>query len=363
MAAAFHIAGRERKEEPYWISWFAAHALLAVALFLFMFEPRLPSLLAALLPNGLLVIGFGLRWQAARQFSGRHAHPAVVWGPAAIFMALSLLPPALGPFGWVFMLTNSLLAVLATLTAWEFWRDRHDGYLSRRGLTLAYLLIAASFGIRAGQGLLEGGQMEQYLPLDAMLTLHLFVALVHVAMAGAFAITLAFERNAETLRRFAMMDGLTGLLNRGAFEALLREAVGDSRRHRFALAILDIDHFKAVNDNFGHGAGDAAIRASAEALTRAVRTGDIVARIGGEEFAVVLWDVSQTQAGEVVEDLRRAIEAIELRYEGHLLRLTASAGYCHVQEGAGDFDRTMRAADAALYKAKREGRNRIARAA
>jgi diguanylate cyclase (GGDEF)-like protein len=246
--------------------------------------------------------------------------------------------------------------VLAALTAWEFWRDRGDGLASRFGLMLAYALVAGSFAVRVGQGIVEGGRMEQYLPLDAMLTGHLFVALVHSAMSGAFAISLAFERSAARLRMAAMQDSMTGLLNRGAFETFLRSALEAPGRPDLAVVILDIDHFKKINDTYGHAAGDRALRRSAAALSESAREGDLVARIGGEEFGIVLWNVSAEEAAEATERLRRAIEDIHFDYEGTVIRLTASAGYCSVEGHETDFDSVMRIADAGLYRAKRGGR-------
>jgi diguanylate cyclase (GGDEF)-like protein len=363
MSAAFYLAGRDRGGEPYWASWWVAHAVLAAALVLFMFEARLPALLVALLPNGLLVLGFALRWRAAREFAARPAHLAAVWGPSAFFAFLCLLPPILGSFGAIFTLTNIMLTVLAGMTAWEFWRDRGDGMASRLGLTLAYALIAGSFAVRVGQGFLEGGRMEQYLPLDAMLTAHLMVSVVHAAMSGAFALSLAFERSAVRLREAAMQDALTGLLNRGAFETFLRGELDGPRKRDLVVAIVDIDHFKMINDSHGHGAGDAAIRQTAAALAGSVRDGDLVARIGGEEFAVVLWDVPAEDLEDSAERLRRAIEDLRIEYEGATIRLTASIGCCRVEGGGCDFDTIMRIADAGLYRAKNEGRNRVSPAA
>lgn len=363
MAVAFHLAGRDRADEPYWASWSVAHLILALALVIFMLEARLPLLVAALLPNALLVLGFGLRWKAARQFADRPVFTPMVYGPSVFLAFLCLLPPVIVSFGAVFTLTNVALAVLAGIIAWEFWRDRGDGLASRTALMLAYALIAISFGVRVGQGLVEGSRMEQFLPLDTMLAGHLFISVVHAAMSGAFAISLAFERKAATLRHAAMHDGLTGLLNRAAFENLLRSALTDRAREPFAVAIFDLDHFKTINDRLGHAAGDAAIRACADTLAREAGSGNAVARIGGEEFAAIIWDVSDDEAARLVEHMRRAIETQVVSFDDHVLRLTASAGFCHSGRLSLDFDSIMRRADAGLYAAKRGGRNRVARAA
>lgn len=362
-AMAFYLAGRGRPDEAHWRSWTIAHTLLAGALLLYIQEERLPLIVAAILPNGLLVLGFGLRWQAAREFSNRQTHLVIVWGPAMAVAAVCFLPSGFGSFSIVFTLSNLLLAALATLTAWEFWRDRSDGLASRQPLAFAYALMAASFALRVGQGVFEGSSMQQYLPIDTMLTGHLVVALISAAMSCAFAISLAFERSAARLRRAAMEDELTGLLNRRAFETELRMTMATPDSQPFAVAIFDLDHFKAINDSHGHAAGDTAIRQTAVSLAREAGPESSVARIGGEEFAVLLRHVTEDRARQMVEQMTRAIEQMPVTFGGTTLNLTTSAGICHSDQEAGDFDRIMRIADDGLYAAKKAGRNKVGRAA
>src|SRR5690606_34806276 len=131
---------------------------------------------------------------------------------------------------------------------------------SRYGIVAAYVVMAASFGSRIVLGLLEAGSLPPHLPQDTALVVHLIVALFHTVASGAFALSIAYERSNIALRHAATHDALTGLANRGAFEARLREILADPSRKPFALALLDIDHFKQINDRHGHAAGDTALR-------------------------------------------------------------------------------------------------------
>lgn len=154
----------------------------------------------------------------------------------------------------------------------------------------------------------------------------------------------------------ARIDPLTGLLNRRAFlERVAMERLRvDRQPGPLSLAILDLDHFKMVNDRFGHQVGDQALRDFGAALVRALRATDLLARIGGEEFAVLLPGTDGPQALDAAERVRAEVETIELPVG----RLTTSIGVA-VWDGAEPFDLWYQRADEALYRAKANGRNRV----
>jgi len=167
------------------------------------------------------------------------------------------------------------------------------------------------------------------------------------------------------LRLQADTDGLTGVLNRGALERRIDKIARTSEAGRqVGLILLDIDHFKAVNDEFGHIAGDAALRTLAQRLQDGLREEDVIARFGGEEFAVLVLDDGATDAralADLAERLRRLIEARPVLLEtGAAIPITASIGIASATAGPQMWPELLEAADAALYRAKREGRNRVA---
>jgi diguanylate cyclase (GGDEF)-like protein len=167
------------------------------------------------------------------------------------------------------------------------------------------------------------------------------------------------------LRRRAMTDDLTGLANRRELMASLERATASALRNDrpLALAIIDIDHFKNVNDTHGHPAGDAVIRKIALTATEVMRAQDTVGRLGGEEFAVVLPDCSAQDALAACERLRVAIRETDLELEtGHRMFVTLSVGIAVLGQGDHAADMIARA-DAALYNAKHGGRDRVLLAA
>lgn len=164
------------------------------------------------------------------------------------------------------------------------------------------------------------------------------------------------------LRQLATRDQLTGLLNRREFDRIMAEEAERSRRfgHPLALVMVDIDHFKAVNDTHGHLAGDAVLREVAKTLTAQLRTVDRVARIGGEEFALVLVQTGRSAATEVAQRVVKAVAASPVIIEsGVSLRLTISAGLAVLPEDVSWLELLIGAADRSLYAAKRGGRNRV----
>jgi len=166
----------------------------------------------------------------------------------------------------------------------------------------------------------------------------------------------------------AVRDGLTGVFNRRALTERLDSEVAHALRHKRDLCalMLDVDHFKRVNDTHGHLAGDEVLRAIAGVLGKTVRCEDIVARYGGEEFVVLVRDTPLAGAVLLAERLRQAVESEQMSFEGTILSATASIGVAAlsaIQEAksqrAAVAEHLLAAADAALYEAKRTGRNKV----
>jgi len=171
----------------------------------------------------------------------------------------------------------------------------------------------------------------------------------------------AMTEQSRRLRGMAITDALTGAFNRRYLELQAVKCVQDwGRYHRPAsLLLLDIDHFKRVNDKFGHAVGDAALQSLVVLVQQRIRKMDILCRFGGEEFVVLLGDTKAANSRHVAEELRRAVERAKILPEGSM---TISVGVCDVTQ-VQDMEHWFKLADAALYQAKRNGRNRVELAA
>ncbi len=166
----------------------------------------------------------------------------------------------------------------------------------------------------------------------------------------------------QKLREASIRDPLTGLYNRRHFFEAAQELRARARRDAepMTLAMIDIDHFKKVNDTHGHAVGDEVLRHVAQGLGHRFRGRDVVARLGGEEFCVLAMGLGGAQAGEVFDDLRNSIERSKAKAGGTSVGVTISIGLCDAPLES--VDAMLAAADAALYAAKRTGRNRVVRA-
>jgi len=168
---------------------------------------------------------------------------------------------------------------------------------------------------------------------------------------------------AEKLEKIAISDALTGIYNRGYFTSKLEEEFMRSKRYQLSLSImmLDLDHFKSVNDQYGHPAGDAVLIALTQQIQESIRTVDVLARYGGEEFVIIMPETDADGAQVIAERIRHDVEAMKVDVGGKLLKKTISIGIACLTDEANDesADAFLIRADDALYQAKHLGRNRV----
>ncbi len=174
------------------------------------------------------------------------------------------------------------------------------------------------------------------------------------------AMTVSLSERSVTLEHAALTDGLTGMQNRRFFDDALREYLDEFRRIRrpVGLMIIDLDHFKKINDTHGHDVGDHVLREVSACLQGLTRYHDVVARLGGEEFAIVAPNMGDEALVGFSERLRHAIASLPIHNGNAVLRVTASIGVA-VWNGKETADEFYRRADGRLYQAKRTGRNRV----
>ena len=171
------------------------------------------------------------------------------------------------------------------------------------------------------------------------------------------------QRYVNTLRDLATQDGLTGIANRRHFLEICRKELERAQRYNtpVSLIIIDLDHFKKINDTYGHQAGDAVLQSAASVFRNALRHSDIIGRYGGEEFTVLLPQTIPEDARQLAERLRRDLEKHIVAYSNQSIHVTASFGVSGMQTlGIEDsVNSLIKKADQALYEAKRLGRNRV----
>ncbi|MDT8281264.1 MAG: GGDEF domain-containing protein [Gammaproteobacteria bacterium] len=179
-----------------------------------------------------------------------------------------------------------------------------------------------------------------------------------LAIHQNFLMTHQLEISRQEAERLARVDELTGLYNRRAFYEYGKVLANNSQRTKdeLAMVLMDIDHFKTINDSYGHAAGDSTLKQIGHILLQRLRKSDVFARIGGEEFGMLLPATSLEKAAQLAEELRRVIEKCTVFYGDQEFHVTASFGVC---SGVSDIDRLVRQADIAMYRSKQSGRNTV----
>jgi diguanylate cyclase (GGDEF)-like protein len=167
----------------------------------------------------------------------------------------------------------------------------------------------------------------------------------------------------EKLRTMALRDGLTGLFNHRYFQEIFGQEFDRATRYErsFSLLMLDLDHFKQINDSHGHRVGDIVLQEISALILSSLRTNDIVARYGGEEFAIIAPETDLKGAAVLAERIRKAVEELEISVDSATVKATISIGVATYQPGkiSATKSEILDAADARLYDAKRNGRNRL----
>jgi diguanylate cyclase len=166
------------------------------------------------------------------------------------------------------------------------------------------------------------------------------------------------QKDVEKHRKLALKDALTGMWNRQALNEELEKEFARWQRYQtsFSIVIWDLDHFKKINDQYGHSAGDKVLKIFAQTFMKATRETDFVARFGGEEFVGIFPETKLNKALTLADKIREKVESSKFHYEGKPVNITASAGIATVHEDD-SIDSLIKRADNMLYKAKSKGRN------
>lgn len=341
--------------------WAVAHLMTAASVTLYGFYGALPDLISIDFSNVMLFSAFGITWNGARVFNGRKALPGSLIAGAVLWLFASQWPGFDIGVEMRGQLSSMIIAAYTWLTAFEFWRGRREPLVSRWPAIALFFTHGAMFLLRTPiNALLHDRDTDQLLASAWIGVLSLEAFLMTIATAF---ILLAMSKERTELRHktAAMTDPLTGLLNRRAFlqdaEALLRRQI--ERDRPIGVLLIDLDHFKSINDRFGHATGDKVLQIFAKVAQANLRHHDLVGRLGGEEFTVVLADASIDNAYLVADRLRNAFAVAAAAVDDQALHATASIGVSVIVDPAQDLAHLITLADQALYLAKARGRNRV----
>jgi diguanylate cyclase (GGDEF)-like protein len=306
------------------------------------------------LPNALLFISCGMIWNGARLFHGRKMLPSALLAGAWVWLvACQLEAFAHWPNGRI-ILSSLIIAAYTFLASMELRRERRK---SLQWITVSAPLLHGTVFLSPIAMILvwmPGSVAEAWFAVIALQTL------LYVVGTAFVVVVMANERTTAQYKTAAMTDPLTGLFNRRAFFAAANAMIVKQMRKKKFVSVLafDLDHFKSVNDRFGHAIGDETLRLFAATASANMRVTDAIGRLGGEEFVAILPE-SLSEAVIVAERVRAAFEVAGVEIGGQKVNATVSIGVAEAGPPLAEFGELLGRADAALYAAKHGGRNRV----
>lgn len=355
MAAVFQAVWRFNRDIPGLKAWTQAYAFGFLFCVGFLWRPQAPGALTVLLVHGGILLMSYQCMRGCQAYVGRpdKAHPLVwlligVWLMAPVYftvvqpdLRVRLVLASVGP------------AVFFLLGARVMWAHAR-GYPARQ--LFAVLCAGHGLFLLGRPGLFRLGANH----LEVVSVVVLVESIVALNILGFSILMLVNEHVTTALRRLAESDSLTGVFNHRAFIGFLGKAIGvEARLNRCPpVLLIDLDHFKQVNDTWGHQTGDEVLRHFVAVASACLRQGDVLGRLGGEEFAVFLPLASEAEATQVAERLRAQIAAQPLQTARGPVALSVSIGVAQGRPGE-SAEAVLGRADQAMYRAKAAGRNRV----
>ena len=341
--------------------WGFAHLLRAGSVTLFGMYGNVSDAITIDLANAVLLLSFAVTWSGARVFDGRPPRPMYIAAGPIAWVIVAHLPSFSGELTIRLLLSSGIIACYIWLTAYEFWRGRGEPLVSRWPAIFMLFAHGALFLLRTPLALMLPWSPDTDVIDSVWLAVLSFEALLFTIAIAFILLAMAKERTEYRQRTAAMVDPLTGLANRRSF---LQDGNNLMRQHASdpcptAGLLIDLDHFKSINDRFGHAIGDRVLQVFAEAVRANLRSCDLIGRLGGEEFAAVLYNIGCDKALAVAERIRMRFAEAAVEVDGRPVEATVSIGVVINQDGPLDVPELLAQADQALYHAKERGRNRV----
>lgn len=358
LTTALVAASANYADSPPELRWWAAgNVCVSLGVVMSLVE-TLPPLLTSVAGYGVIAFGLALVLRGLRVYGAS----TLPWPAIAAITAVALLVP------WYYTVLAPSRAARLVFSGFYFgaldlWCAaaiaRHGGWRVNAIAVTGFVALGLALLLRGVHMLCGAGLSD---PANALMmgVTALVIPLAQICIAFGL-IVMVMWRYAERLRRLSTLDTLTGTLNRAGLELQGKRVGLRAQRGGRSLAVvmIDVDHFKSINDSHGHLVGDEVLRHLSALLRLELRPHDVLARFGGEEFVLVLDDLSLADALALAERLRARIASTEVALADAVVRFTASLGVAGSVRHGYDLIRLISAGDAALYQAKRDGRNRV----
>lgn len=343
--------------------WSVGHLVMCAGCSLLGLRGFIPDVLSIDIANALILVASGIGWGGARQFDDRSVPISGVLAGAILWLLASQLPVLNDSINARIMLSSVIIAVYTIGTGCEVWRGRNiEPLMSRWPLAATMFVHGTVYALRIwlvfAFPLAPGASFFS----AAWFSIIGLESLLYLIVSSFMILAMAKERSELVHKTNAMLDPLTNIPNRRAFlDAAMRRMRQRARNPEPVTAILfDLDHFKSINDRFGHSIGDEVLRIFTAKAAAEFRSTDIMGRLGGEEFGALLFGAGEGTAIGTAERIRRALMVATAEIDGKHVDATVSVGVAVLaRESDEDVASLFERADHALYAAKKRGRNRV----
>lgn len=363
LATVFGLSWKTIERRTYTLLWAFLFALSAInGLFNAFSSTIFPNReIYWIVVNAISLLLNWLAWAGFRLRAKRSINPIYMLAFLfTVFVLVIWFTAIQSHIGMQMMLIPCAGSLVMFACAWEISRTQKlTSYAEKAAIVVfcIYALAQFSAGIVALQ---QGSELNEYY-LNLYLQLNYLLMPAAFTGLGLFTLLILVDDLGSRMKMLASTDQLTGVYNRRGFyeRAQLLLEHNDSKDKRICVVAADLDHFKSVNDNFGHQMGDIALKRFTSLLPKFLRGYDLIGRLGGEEFVILLPDVSVEQAKIIIERLRQSVEEQEIAIGNMKCSFTASFGISELRNENKMIDKAMRRADKALYEAKETGRNKV----
>ena len=337
------------------LAWWGSAYLLGASSMALWSAPAPMFALPPEIPAAMIFIACGMIWNGVRLFHGRRMKPVPAFAGALAWIIAAQLPVFAEGASARIALGAVVVAIYTFCIAFELGRERRKSLYSKTAAIVVPFLHAAIF--------LMPLAMRAFLPeviAASWLTVFALETMIYAIGTAFIVVLMVKDHYVHIYRSAATIDPLTGLLNRRAFHenAVALCGLQAKRAAPVSLLMFDLDHFKSINDRFGHSVGDDVLRVFAQIARKSMRANDIIGRLGGEEFAAIVpGDIDI--ATRIAERIRTSFESVGAAVNAVEVGATVSIGVVMAHEAVMEVGPLLVRADTALYRAKNDGRNRV----
>jgi diguanylate cyclase (GGDEF)-like protein len=341
--------------------WGAAYLIAGLSITMLSGQVPLNQAVSADIASALLFAACGLSWSASRLFDDKEVRPFTMFAGALIWLLACLIPEFETSTVGRMIVSSLIVSNYTLMTAFELWGGRAEKLVTRWPAMIVLVLHGLVFPAQIPLSIWQPAERELTWYANGWMALLALETLLYVIASAFIVLAMAKERNERIHKTAATVDPLTGIANRRAVISVGNRLIRTTARPGRPVAALmfDLDHFKKINDTYGHAVGDSALIVFARVASTNMRSNDLIGRLGGEEFAAVLPNMNADEALAAADRVRLAFVEAAKQVDGFPLGATLSAGVAVTTDSLMTVDQLLARADEALYAAKAGGRNRV----